>query len=71
VLYGGVIAGRMDCHCACTALAAFYRTEARALGSTPLIRVVTGALQVTYLKPTPIDRSVLLRARTGRADEGR
>lgn len=63
VLYGGIIAAVIDCHCCCTAIAHGYREAGRALGSEPLIWSVTARLQVDYLAPTPIARPVELRAR--------
>jgi acyl-coenzyme A thioesterase PaaI-like protein len=62
-LNGGIIATVMDCHCVSTATANAYRTENRGVGSAPEIWYVTGSLTVNYLKPTPIDRPVVLRAR--------
>lgn len=62
-LNGGIIATLIDCHCVCTAIANTYRSEGRAIGEPPEIWYVTGAMNVSYVKPTPIDRPVLLRAR--------
>jgi len=62
VLNGGIIATLIDCHSICTAVAAAYRGEGRAMGTDPPIRFVTGALNVSYLHPTAIDRPVTLRA---------
>jgi acyl-coenzyme A thioesterase PaaI-like protein len=62
-LNGGIIATLIDCHCICTAIANAYRAEGRDIGSVPEIWYVTGALNVSYSKPTPIDRPVTLRAR--------
>ena len=63
ILNGGIIATLIDCHCVCTAIAAAYRAEGRALGSDPLIWCVTGSMQIEYLRPTPIAELVALRAR--------
>ncbi|MEO7803522.1 MAG: PaaI family thioesterase [Actinomycetota bacterium] len=62
-LNGGVIATLIDCHCVCTAVANAYRLEDRPIGSEPHIWCVTAALNVTYLRPTPIDKPVMLRVR--------
>lgn len=62
ILNGGVIATIIDCHCVCTAIAAAYRAEGRAISSNPAIWYATASLQVTYLRPTPIGGPVLLRA---------
>ncbi|MGH2403078.1 MAG: PaaI family thioesterase [bacterium] len=63
ILNGGIIATIIDCHSICTAIADAYRREGRPLDSEPLIWYVTGSLQVSYLRPTPIDTEVTLRAR--------
>jgi len=62
ILNGGVIATIIDCHCICTAIAAAYRAEGRSMDTEPSIWYVTASLQVAYLKPTPIDGPVSLRA---------
>lgn len=61
-LYGGTIAGLVDCHCIGTAIAGYYRREGREVGEGDEIWCVTGRLTVDYLAPTPIDRDVRLRA---------
>ncbi len=63
ILNGGIIATIMDCHCICTAIATAYRAEGRGMSSEPSIWYATGSLQVTYLRPTPINEPVILRAR--------
>jgi acyl-coenzyme A thioesterase PaaI-like protein len=63
VLNGGIIATIIDCHCVCTAIADAYRREGRDLGSEPLVWYATASLQIDYLRPTPIDQPVALRAR--------
>ena len=62
VLNGGVIASIIDCHGIWTAIAATYQHEQRDYASQPAVWYVTGALNITYLRPTPLG-SVLLRAR--------
>ena len=69
VLNGGIIGTIIDCHCVCTAIAAAYRAEGREIGTEPPIWYVTKSLQVTYLRPTPIDQPVVLRARIKGVDE--
>ena len=61
-LNGGIIATLIDCHAICTAVAAAYRAEGRAIGSPPDLWYVTGSLEVRYLSPTPIGAPVHLRA---------
>ncbi len=63
LVYGGLIAMLVDCHSNWTAMAYHYRVEERAPDSKPRIDCVTGSLGVKYLKPTPMDVPLLLRAR--------
>jgi acyl-CoA thioesterase FadM len=46
-----------------TALAAAYKAEGRAMATEPIYRYATASISVRYLKPTPSDRPVTLRAR--------
>jgi len=69
VVNGGIIATIIDCHCVCTAIAAAYRAEDREIGTEPPIWYVTRSLQVTYLRPTPIDQPLVLRARIQEMNE--
>jgi len=62
-VYGGLLASLIDCHGTGTAFAAAYRTEERELGSKPILRYVTGALNVSYLKPTPLGPTLEIRGR--------
>lgn len=62
LLNGGIIASLIDCHCMCTAMAAAYKAENRGLDSQPEYRYATGTLNVKYLKPTPNDAKIELRA---------
>jgi acyl-coenzyme A thioesterase PaaI-like protein len=66
-LNGGIIATLIDCHSVCTAIANAYRSENRPIGSAPHIWCVTANLNVTYLRPTPLDAPVTLRARVAEA----
>ena len=61
-VYGGLIASLIDCHSNWTAMAFGYKAEGREPGTLPLIASVTGSLCVQYLKPTPLDRTIHLRA---------
>ena len=61
-VYGGTIASLIDCHCVGTAIAKHYQREGREVGEGEPIWCVTGRLTVNYVKPTPIDRPVELRA---------
>jgi len=61
-VYGGLIASLIDCHSTGTAAAAAYRAEGRLMDSDPILRYVTGSLHVDYLRPTPIDGPLTVRA---------
>ncbi|MBK8020460.1 MAG: PaaI family thioesterase [Chloroflexi bacterium] len=61
-LYGGTIASLIDCHSNWTAMAFGYRAEDREPGSKPLIASVTGSLSVKYLRPTPMNVPIFLKA---------
>ena len=63
ILNGGIIATIIDCHCVCTAIAAAYKSEDREIDSEPPIWYATVALNVKYLRATPIDKPVVLRAK--------
>jgi acyl-coenzyme A thioesterase PaaI-like protein len=62
-VYGGLIASLIDCHSTGTASAAAYRAEGRAMDTKPPLRFLTAALHVDYLRPTPIDGPLEVRAR--------
>ena len=61
-VYGGTIASLIDCHCVCTTMANYYERDGFGIGEGPPIWCVTGKLEVNYLKPTPIDAPIHLRA---------
>jgi acyl-coenzyme A thioesterase PaaI-like protein len=61
-VYGGLIASLIDCHGTATAAAAAYRAEGRAMDTDPPLRFLTGALHVDYLRPTPIEGPLEVRA---------
>jgi len=69
-LNGGIIASLIDCHSLNLAIAQAYRAAGRAIGSAPRIGYVTANLNVSYLKPTPLQEAIELRARI-RKLEGR
>lgn len=60
-VYGGLLASLIDCHGTGTAAAAMYRSENRSMDSQPPFRFVTGSLQVTYLRPTPLGPELEIR----------
>ncbi len=61
-VYGGLIASLIDCHSTGTAAAAAYRAEGRAMDSLPPFRFLTASLHIDYLRPTPIDGPLEVRA---------
>jgi acyl-coenzyme A thioesterase PaaI-like protein len=62
-VYGGLLASLIDCHGTGTAAAAMYRAENRSMDSLPPFRFVTGSLQVSYLKPTPLGPQLEIRGK--------
>ena len=62
LMNGGIMATLIDCHCMGSAMAHAYREENRPLDSMPEYRYATGTLNIRYLKPTPNDKPVELRA---------
>ena len=62
-VYGGLIASLIDCHGTGSAAAAMFRREGREVDSLPPFRLVTGSLQVDFLKPTPLGVELELRGR--------
>lgn len=70
IVNGGIVASLIDCHSLNLAIAHAYRNEGRSIGTSPRIGYVTANLSVSYLKPTPIDQPLQLRAKIIRA-EGR
>jgi acyl-coenzyme A thioesterase PaaI-like protein len=62
IAYGGLIASLIDCHSTGTAAAAAYKAAGRAMDSEPRFRYVTASLHVDYLKPSPIDSALTVRA---------
>jgi acyl-coenzyme A thioesterase PaaI-like protein len=70
LVYGGLIAMLVDCHCNWTAMAYHYRAEGRPPDSKPRIDCVTGSLGIKFLKPTPMGVPLTLKARV-EGDVGR
>ena len=61
-IYGGLIASLIDCHSTGTAAAAAYRAAGRAMDTEPPFRFVTASLHVDYLRPTPLEGLLTVRA---------
>jgi len=62
-VYGGLIASLIDCHSTGTAAAVAQREEGIPLGHAAPPRFVTAMLKVDYLKPTPLNTELTVRAR--------
>jgi acyl-coenzyme A thioesterase PaaI-like protein len=62
ILNGGILASLFDCHAMCTAMAAAYKSEQRDLDSEPVYHYATAHLSIDYLKPTPNDLPIEIRA---------
>ena len=63
ILYGGMIACVVDCHCVWTASAHAHRAAGVEMDGTLRFPYVTASLTVNYRKPVPIDSAIELRAR--------
>ena len=61
-VYGGLIASLIDCHSTGTASAAARRAAGDGEDPQAAVRFLTASLQVNYLKPTPIDAILEVRA---------
>lgn len=62
-VYGGLIASLIDCHSTGTAAAAAYRQAGREMDTQPAFRYLTASLHVEYLRPTPIDKPLIVRGK--------
>jgi len=62
ILYGGMIASVVDCHCIWTASAHAHRRAGIEMDGTPRFQYVTAALQINYRKPVSIEQPIQLRA---------
>ena len=62
-VYGGLLASLIDCHGTGTAAAAAFRAAGRPMDSKPALRYVTAALNVSYLRPTPLGTPLEIRGR--------
>ena len=70
IVYGGLLISLMDCHACNFAIARCYSEERREIGSEPKIYCVSAQLNISLLKPTPIDSELEVRA-TLKSAEGR
>lgn len=63
LVYGGLLAMLVDCHCGWTAMAYHYRAEGREPGTLPRIDCVTGNMNIDYLKATPMGVELTIKGR--------
>lgn len=63
IVNGGIVASLIDCHSLNLAIAHAHKVAGRAIGTRPRISYVTGNLNVSYIRPTPLDKPLYLRAR--------
>jgi acyl-coenzyme A thioesterase PaaI-like protein len=68
-VYGGLVASLIDCHAMATAAAAAERAAGRVIGEGPAPRFVTAALNVSFLKPTPMGGELVVRGRIAERNE--
>ena len=68
-VYGGLIASLIDCHGIGTASAAALQASGKTPGKDPSPRFVTAALELVFLKPTPLGTELVIRARPVKVDE--
>ncbi|EPJ43260.1 MAG: hypothetical protein OFPI_43890 [Osedax symbiont Rs2] len=68
-VYGGLLASLIDCHGTGSASAMAYKMRDSELGSTPAMRFVTGALNVSFKAPTPMGVELQLLGRFSEAKE--
>jgi len=61
-VYGGLIASVIDCHSIGTAIAAMYQAANIHPAEDHSITCVTGNMNITFLKPTPTETELVLRA---------
>jgi acyl-coenzyme A thioesterase PaaI-like protein len=63
ILNGGIIAALIDCHCMATAGATIMKEKGIDINEDIKEGIITDSLFIKYLKPTPINYPVTLRAR--------
>lgn len=61
--YGGLIASLIDCHSTGTAAAAKYREAGLPMDADAGFRFLTASLHVDYLKPTPLNTTLVIRSK--------
>ncbi|GAB4526793.1 MAG: PaaI family thioesterase [Anaerolineae bacterium] len=62
IVYGGILASLIDCHSISTGVVALHNADGQPLTDGMRFACVTGQLNVRYLKPTPLENELVLRA---------
>ena len=62
LMNGGVLATLIDCHTMGTAMSHAYHLENRHYDTKPVYQYATGTMQVKYIKPTPNNQEICLKA---------
>jgi acyl-coenzyme A thioesterase PaaI-like protein len=68
-VYGGLLASLIDCHAMATAAGASMAAAGKAPGRDESPRFVTASLTVDYVRPTPIGKTLELRAQPAQSSE--
>jgi len=63
IVYGGLLASLIDCHGTGSASAFYAQENGIKLVQYNAPRFVTGNLNVSYLKPTPLDKEIVLKGK--------
>mgnify|MGYP005847872141 CR=1 FL=1 len=63
ILCGGVAATIMDCHSMWTAMATVWQREGLSVTDSGLPMYLTRSLKIDYMRPTPLNEELTLRAR--------
>lgn len=63
LVYGGLLAMLVDCHCGWTAMAHHYKHEGREPDTQPRVDCVTANLNINYRKATPMGVELLIKGR--------
>ncbi|MFC7045858.1 PaaI family thioesterase [Halobacteriaceae archaeon GCM10025711] len=61
-MYGGLVASLVDCNSIWAAMTFRNIADGRARDAVPGTAYVTGRLSVEYLRPTPLDRPIVVRS---------
>ncbi len=68
IVYGGMLASLIDCHSVNTTISHAYKIENRSPGSDPVLIYLTAQLNISYKKPTAIEKEIVLKAKVTRVE---